>query len=118
MPRVDFSHQLASDFRSSHLQISVDGKPKVGVVLTATEMEGLIQNLAGQRANMLDVPPPDLVPGRQMPAIIDPVIGSSEERFDGKRLLAIRHPGMGWLGFFIPDETAKEVADWMTRPLL
>ena len=33
------------------------------------------------------------------------------------RILALRHPGLGWLTFVIPHKEAASIAEWLTKDL-
>ena len=80
------------------------------VAMTATETDDTIKHLAGFRAEMTpeiprDVPKPP-ISGPQNPymAVFDvPVLPG--------KVLAIRHPGLGWLSFSLPQKVANGLAD-------
>jgi hypothetical protein len=81
----------------------------------AASLDEHIRNLADLRAQMKDVVPRQLDPGARLEAELDPVWKATDKNPPEGRLLALRDPGFGWLGFVFTDKEAAAIAKWLTK---
>jgi len=92
------------------LTVSEAGKPAAAAELSAAEVEAMIQVLAEYRTRMApEVPktlPEDLNP--RGPA--DPVYAVVDVPVVPGKMLMIRHDGIGWLTFLLPQSEADKLA--------
>lgn len=88
------------------------------VGLDGRSTEALILSLGKQRAALKEEVPRTLEAGTSIEAMLDPVWQVDGQKLPEGRVLALRHPGFGWLTFVIPDHEAKSIADWLTRDLV
>src|SRR5262245_61506125 len=81
-------------------------------IFDGASAEKHIRDVGRARAALLDPVTPDLDPGARVDVTVEPrwVIG---DRTPVGRQIALRHPGLGWLAFIIPDDEAKAIADWL-----
>ena len=81
------------------------GRALAHVALQAPELDSLVRQLAELRSCLGEPVPRTLDPGARLVALVDPVWQakplSSPDAPDGV-VLALRHPGLGWLGFLLP----------------
>ena len=99
------------------IQIEDNDKPLAHISLDAATTENHIHDLAKQRASLIEQVTPDLDPGSRIEAIVDPVWRISQNRVAQGRILCLRHPGLGWLSFVLPDKEAASMAEWLTKEL-
>ena len=115
-------HHLAiavEDDRSAvRLTISRDEQPVFGARLEAPELDDLIRALSQGRRRLADAVAPELDDhARIADAVPDPafLLGSNPRKREA--LLALRHPGFGWLGFQFRRSTVERVvqrlAQWL-----
>jgi len=68
--------------------------------LEAPELDDLIRGLSDARAQLTEAVAPELDLGARITnTVVDPayIVGKNSQK--GQALLALRHPGLGWLGF-------------------
>lgn len=83
--------------------------------LDAAEIEALIDQLAAARAALTPSAPMDVDARTRLRVLPDPRwIVPADDRYEG-RVLALRHPGLGWLGFLFPRSEALQVARWLVH---
>jgi hypothetical protein len=96
--------------KSLTLEVSEEGKVLGQSVMSATDVEGLMNILAGFRLKMMpavghEIPRnhPPSGPANPIYAVVDvPVLPG--------KLLMIRHEGFGWLSFLLPQKEAEKMA--------
>jgi hypothetical protein len=85
------------------------GRALAHVALEAPELDSLVRLLADLRAGLGDPVPASLDAGARLVALVDPAwqarLPSSPDAPEGVTL-ALRHPGLGWLGFLLPPREA------------
>ena len=86
--------------------------------LEAPELDDLIRALAVGRAQLADQVAPELDEGARIADVaVDPsfLVGKNNAR--GEALLALRHPGYGWLGFRlrrpVVEQIVRRLGDWL-----
>jgi hypothetical protein len=82
--------------------------------LNPAKVEEMIQELSDLREALAPQVSTTIAAGQRMFVTPEPIWKVSDEvREDGKVLL-IRHPGIGWLGFIIPHDDCKRLAKKLT----
>src|SRR5262245_35132895 len=99
------------------IYIEEDGNLKAWVILDPATVAQHIHDLAKHRAALNDQVPTELEPVSLLATIINPVCRTPGHRTVHGRVLVIRHPGLGWLSFAIPDKEAASIAEWLTKDL-
>lgn len=94
------------------------GRALAHVALEVPELDSLVRLLADLRAGLDDPVPASLDPGARLVALVDPLwqakLPSSPDAPDGVTL-ALRHPGLGWLGFLLPPCEAAALGQSLTQ---
>jgi hypothetical protein len=108
---------LAPDRLTTSLVLSMDGRPLGHIVLDASALENLITALANARAAMTQPVAPEIASGTNLRSIIDPTwrIRIPPHPSVPGPILALRHPGFGWLSFVFPDIEANSLAQWLVN---
>ncbi|MGJ4893809.1 hypothetical protein ACQR2B_06445 [Bradyrhizobium oligotrophicum] len=99
------------------LEMQEDGKPLAHMLLDGASAEGLIHQIGHWRSQLEDEVSPALDPKSLLHAIVDPGWMIDGAKHEGRRLLAMRHPGLGWIAFLIPDGEATKMAEWLSKDL-
>ena len=99
------------------LEIHVNGTPLAHAFLDGAEIQDAIAMLAAARQSLVETehPPRELEHGSRLVSVTDPIWRIPAGDQNGMKLLALRHPGIGWLGFLLPPVEAAGIADWLTR---
>jgi hypothetical protein len=94
------------------MQFLVDDERIGHLILEVAQVEGLIHQMAFLRSAMADPVPADLVPGTKALAVENPTWTTRVQSAPTGPgiVLALRHPGLGWLVHFLPPETARSLA--------
>lgn len=103
----------AQDKNIAILQIEQDMEPLAHVMLPPPELSNLIEKLGKTRAAMPDQIPPELSPGSRLPFINSPAW--HVEQRGAELLVAIRHPGYGWLAFTMPENEADKFSSAVSK---
>jgi hypothetical protein len=96
---------------ASNLQIEADGTP---LNLSAEEVERLIRELAKFRKTMVPEVPRKPADGTYEDSEVDPILGV-QPVVDHKALM-VRHPGIGWLLFLLPENEAQKLGQHLVQP--
>jgi hypothetical protein len=107
--------ELRIQLDESHQHVEVEFWVKDALVgqvrLAAPDLDEHLRTMAALRAQMTDEVPETLEPNARLLTERDPkwVLGRNptQDRF----LLALRHAGLGWLGFSIPGSEARAIAE-------
>lgn len=89
-----------------------DGGPLAQIALGETELSDLIEELGHLRSSMADPvnPAPDLGAGMNSHRLSGWTIAPAEAEGVGRgTLLALRDPGLGWIGWFLNEDEAREI---------
>lgn len=87
------------------------------ILYEAPELESLIRIIANQRAGLLDPVSPELDPGSRLEVIPDPAWATRRPKDPGRErdvVLALRHPGLGWVSFLLPPHEAAALGQSLT----
>jgi len=111
--------KVATDGMHEHVVIELwmDGKPLGHTQLDGATAEMHIQEVADARAQLTDPVSPMLDPNSMLDAVVDPSWRIEDYRISEGRIVAFRHPGLGWMAFVIPEEQAKSIAEWLTKDI-
>ncbi|WP_419687245.1 hypothetical protein ACN22W_08315 [Burkholderia theae] len=83
--------------------------------LEANTIEKLIAALASMREAMEPPVPMDPPIGSQMPAQVDPRFWTELNHMISASMLALRHPGLGWLAFALPPSSAEQLTIYLQQ---
>jgi hypothetical protein len=116
MARMTCTAVPTDDRQSAVLQMHEDGKPLAHMILDAASLEGLIRDLARVRARLAEEVTPELDPGARIDIEASPAwkIPRTHTGPPGV-VLALRHPGVGWLGFLLDKERAQAIGKALTK---
>jgi hypothetical protein len=99
--------KLTDEGQTVTLEMHIDGVPKAHIVFDAAGLSDNIHMLAAARATMTEPVTPELEVGMRLEAMGDPA-WKTEGRHDfGGAMLALRHPGYGWVSFLLPPHEAQ-----------
>ena len=98
------------------LTISSDDETVFSARLEAPELDELIHALAHGRARLRDEVPVALDEGARLTDVeADPSYLVGKNNAAGEALLALRHPGFGWLGFRLRRPVIEAIVDRLGR---
>ncbi len=119
MKRMELRVRLNEARTEATIELCIEGKPLGQIHLPAAELEGFIHQLASHRWRMAEEVPPELDPGVRLEAVPDAAWQTPEKwkklpsgGAEGK-MLALRHPGLGWLTFLFSDKEAQRIAEYL-----
>ena len=102
------------DGQSAVLNMQQDGRPETlqHLILDAPSLDDLIGTLSKVRATLPEIVTPTLDPGARLDIQADPawLVPDAHSGPPGI-VLALRHAGLGWLGFHLPKDGAKALSD-------
>lgn len=114
--QIHFKLIMGADLKTVTLQVEIEGGGTANAEMDGADLSGLIQMLVTGRASMDDPVPFQLDPGPQLPAVMPKdVRWWVYDPEDGMVPLAMRHPGIGWTGFLLPTDAARELAGWLLK---
>lgn len=97
-----------ADYTSVTLQFSVGGQAG-STTASPEQLDAIIQGLAAVRSKLSPA-----VPATHLNAPVRPTVDTQVvipvEHSDGKRVLLLRHPGLGWLSFELTTKAAVALA--------
>lgn len=99
------------------IELLMNGEALGHIHLDASSAEKYIHDLALHRSALVDQVPAELDPGSRLEALVDPIWKIPDHKTPHGRVLALRHPGLGWLSFVFPDKEAVQIAEWLTKDL-
>jgi hypothetical protein len=85
--------------------------------LDPAKIEQMIQDLSDLREELAPQVPSSVPPGKRLFVTPEPIWKVSAEVREDGRVLLIRHPGLGWLGFIIPQADCDRLAEKLTGVL-
>ncbi len=111
MEKISVRTKVSEDQSVCSIDLKIEGMHLGEILLDAAELERLIHKLASARARLAERVPPSLDPGSRLVATPNPAWLVPDPPWENQRLLAIRDPGLGWLGYLFSLATAKEIGD-------
>lgn len=90
------------------IQLERDDEVLGEVELDGAAAEDHIEHVSRVRSQLADEVPEKLDPGSRLELLVAPNVAVQET--DGGVALAVRHPGLGWLGFLLSVEQARSLA--------
>ena len=100
--------RLTDDNTELVMEMHRDGQAVGHLQVTPAEVEILIRHLSDQREKMNEEVPRDLDVGTRLVCTKEPIFRVEADP-DGV-ILALRHPGIGWLGFLLSPPLAAVLA--------
>jgi hypothetical protein len=82
--------------------------------LNPAQLEAMIQELSDLREALAPQVPASIAGGQRMFVTPEPIWDVSGEIRDDGKVLLLRHPGIGWLGFIIPHDDCRRLAKKLT----
>lgn len=111
MGRMTPEMGLSEDRRLAIMELREDGVPLAHVTWEAPELEAVIDALMRLRANMAEPVPTTREPVYRLEVIENPQwdVPAVHSGALDRTVLALRHPGKGWLGFSLPRADAQKL---------
>jgi hypothetical protein len=101
---------IEPDRKELAIELWEDDKPIGHITFPAADAERLIAYIAQQRAAMSDEVPRLSATDSEAGGVIDPVWNVPPYQPAHERVLRLRHPGLGWLSFVLPQHEARSIA--------
>jgi len=98
------------------VQLGGEGRPLAHFLLAAPEADDVISKAENNRAALADEIQGEFEPTSRANVLEQPAWAVSKPRSDGRFVLAIRHPGFGWLAFGIEVERTNAIAAALVVP--
>jgi hypothetical protein len=99
------------------VQVVTDGTVTETVALDAKAIDQLIIQLASLRIQLREPVASEPTEANLKMIVNDPKVALRIEALDDKQVLFLRHPGLGWLGFALSEDTTESIADWIDAHL-
>ena len=107
MGRMTLETGVSEDRQTAVLEMHEDGNPLAHMLVDASTLEAVIRQLAVLRSQMAEEVTPALDPMSRLEAVPQPAwLVPNQHSGPGGVLMALRHPGYGWLGFLLEKENA------------
>jgi hypothetical protein len=90
------------------IELVGDEQQALSAGLSANEVEAIIRALATVREQM--TPEIPKVPEGQISTPMDPLWQIPADQNTPEKTLLLRHPGLGWLGFYLPRWSSSAIA--------
>jgi hypothetical protein len=97
------------DGESVKIETLRDGKIVGKIIFDAVSTDQCVRNIAKHRAALTDQVAPSLDPGARLQPVADAAWGVLPGK-DGKVVVAMRDPGLGWCSFSVDPAEAKAMA--------
>ena len=111
MAAIEFRPGIDGDRKYCVIEIIADGKILGHMEMDAAKVEALILQLSGCRELLVDLVPEKLGPDSVLVPVADPEFHIAKKATEHGPLLALRHPGLGWVSFLLPNEKAAALAE-------
>jgi hypothetical protein len=107
--------QLAVDDARRAVTITMvqNGRPLAHAIVEAAEMKELIHAFAQAGYELADRVPLTVDHGTKLAALVDPGWHFPGDVHPEGKVLALRHPGFGWLSFLFPYAEARAIAQML-----
>ncbi|GGH16174.1 hypothetical protein GCM10007036_16660 [Alsobacter metallidurans] len=111
MAKLEIQISAAPDHAT--LSFQAEGST-LAIQLDATDLDQLIYKLAKARAHLADGVPLQLEPVAIIEAVADPNWRVNRPIEGGFRPLLLRHPGFGWIGYALSQQSAAALVEQLT----
>ena len=115
MSKVDLITGVTSNGQDVYLELRAGDEPLAHIFLGPAEAEDAAQKIADARASLKEEVSRELEPNPRLLSVVDPIWrvhpGSSGDQ-SGIALI-LRHPGLGWLTFFLPRKEAAVLGRYL-----
>ena len=117
MGKMTFVSGVSEDKQSAVVEMREDDKALAHMTFDAATLEGLIRRLGECRATMTETVADELDPGSRLEVLPFPAwkVPDTHSGPSGTLLLALRHPGLGWLGFLLEEARARQIGTALTN---
>lgn len=107
----------ATDGKTVTIVLSEKDEPLGHIILDALSLEGLITSLANARASLDPAVTMEVSQGTQLVAVVDPAWRTRARPHPAipGPLLSLRHPGLGWVAFVLPEHEAQSLGQWLAE---
>lgn len=111
MGRMTYECGITVSKDEAVFEMREDGKALGHMLFDASTLEGLIADLSKLRKNLTEQVTPELEPNSRVPVEHNPGwrVPADHGGSPNSLVLALRHPGIGWLGFQFDEERAREL---------
>jgi hypothetical protein len=108
-PRMSLAVFPTDDEETLVIQLERDDEVLGEVVLDGAAAEDHIEHVSRVRSQLGDEVPEKLDPGSRLELLVGPNV--AVQQTENGVALAIRHPGLGWLGFLLSADQARGLAE-------
>lgn len=117
LQKVEYRVALAEDRSTATIETLVDGQAQAWSDTSPEELSEIIEMFTHIRAEMSDEIPTELEPNAKIAALINPYWKITPAPNQDGVVLAIRHPGAGWMGFYLPSSSAQHLKKLLNEAL-
>lgn len=112
MARMTLEKAFSVDRKRALLQMCADGEPLAHMICDGAFLEREIRDLARFRANIVEPVPQEPQPDKSLEVVRAPswAVPHTHSGPKGDVMMALRHPGYGWVGFMLEPERARALA--------
>jgi hypothetical protein len=116
---MELRYALSDDKSSMSIELrDKDANNPLGhIILDASELESVIRNLGKVRSGMAEPVAPELDPMSRIETEMYPAwkVPDTHNSPHPGVMLCLRHPGLGWLGFFLDRDRALLIGDALEK---
>ncbi len=114
MDRMTLQIGRTPDGENVRLETVCNGKVVGRIVFDASSTDQCVRNIAKHRAALNDGVAPSLDPGARLSPVSDAAWSVLPGR-EGKVVVALRDPGLGWCSFALDPEQARAMAQQLEK---
>lgn len=119
MTDQDWRGVISEDRQAAVITVPQGTAEEATIVFDSVDdLDRLIQMISVLRAQMHPPIPETPRDAEVSMNTLPPIWAALAKRKNGKRPLLIRHPGLGWIGFLLDDESAAALAASLTNRTL
>lgn len=107
--KMELALGLSEDREHVIIQMNMNGEPRGHILLDAPTAQGHAIAIGHARSQLNDPVAATLDPGSRIEGIGNPAW--TLDLTEHGPTLALRHPGLGWLGFVLPPHEAKHMGE-------
>jgi len=117
MQEAEYVIGLTPDRSAARIETRIAGEMTAWSLASPEELSDLIESFTRTRAEMTDEVPTDLDPNAAITALVNPFWKITPAPNQDGVVLAIRHPGAGWMGFYLPSSSALRLKKLLNEAL-